>query len=105
MCHGVVLHWAPACIMCRTGPLCGVCALPSCDPITLWTCSRTLSVHMCRHHQQTTPPSCVLTHPANTTSVLPDPQMEGMVTDLQLAKEKQQHFDEWLKVGSWRPVV
>lgn len=27
-------------------------------------------------------------------------QMEGMVTDLQLAKEKQQHFDEWLKVGT-----
>jgi hypothetical protein len=28
-----------------------------------------------------------------------DLQMEGMVTDLQLAKEKQQAFDEWLKVG------
>ncbi|KAG2490035.1 hypothetical protein HYH03_011500 [Edaphochlamys debaryana] len=24
-------------------------------------------------------------------------KMEGMVTDLQLAKEKQQHFDDWLK--------
>ena len=36
---------------------------------------------------------------------LADVQMEGMVTDLQLAKEKQQQFDDWLsnhskKVGS-----
>ncbi|PNH00229.1 Cullin-1, partial [Tetrabaena socialis] len=31
-------------------------------------------------------------------------KMEGMVTDLQLAKEKQQHFDDWLKVGRPGPV-
>ncbi|PNW70797.1 hypothetical protein CHLRE_17g734400v5 [Chlamydomonas reinhardtii] len=32
-------------------------------------------------------------------------KMEGMVTDLQLAKEKQQHFDDWLKEkGSKLPI-
>eukprot|EP00198_Chlamydomonas_reinhardtii_P003599 XP_001692935.1 cullin [Chlamydomonas reinhardtii] len=31
-------------------------------------------------------------------------KMEGMVTDLQLAKEKQQHFDDWLKKGSKLPI-
>jgi len=32
-------------------------------------------------------------------------QMEGMVTDLQLAREKQSQFEEWMQSRSKQPPV